>query len=239
MRRPQPSLLPDGDHGAGLGHGKERDRFRFGPGKNRALLATAIMAGGLRVGEVTALRWRDLDLASGVLRVAASKTEAGVRLVALDANLREELAEYKARARDATPDAFVFPGRGGKRRDRNAVRRSVLYPAIKRANVKLKERNQPTIPDGSDGQPRVTFHSLRRTYASLCAEAGIDHAWTSRQIGHKRSSFTIDVYTDIDHRRNDPAERVGALVWSDKGSLPLSEAPSTDSPETRSALESA
>jgi hypothetical protein len=25
------SLLPDGDHGAGLGHGKERDRFRFRP----------------------------------------------------------------------------------------------------------------------------------------------------------------------------------------------------------------
>jgi integrase len=197
------------------------------------------MAGGLRVGEVTALKWRDIDLASGVPRVTASKTEAGVRLVALDANLREELTEHKARARDATPDGYVFPGRDGKRRDRNAVRRSVLYPAIKRTNVTLRERNLPAIPDGSDGQPRMTFHSLRRTYASLCAEAGIDHAWTSRQIGHKRSSFTIDVYTDVDHRRNDPAERAGALVWADKGSLPLSEAPSADSLEKDSALESA
>jgi integrase len=56
------------------------------------------------------------------------------------------------------------------------VRRSVLYPAIERANVILGERNVPTIPDGSDGQPRVTFHSLRRTYASLCAEANADPA---------------------------------------------------------------
>jgi integrase len=144
-----------------------------------------------------------------MLRVAASKTEAGVRPVALDANLREELTEHKARAREATPDGYAFPGRGGKRRDRNAVRRSVLYPAIKRANVKLKERDLPLIPDCSDGQPRVTFHSLRRTYASLCAEAGADPAWTSKQIGHKRSSFTLDVYTDVDHRRGSPAEQVG------------------------------
>jgi integrase len=167
-----------------------------------------------------------------------SKTDAGVRLVALDANLREELTEHKARALDATPDAFVFPGRGGKRRDRNAVRRSVLYPAINRVNVKLRERELATIPDGSDGQPRVTFHSLRRTYASLCAEANADPAWTSKQIGHKSSRFTLDVYTDVDHRRESPAEQVGALVWG-FGSLPFPEAPSNDSPEQDSALESA
>jgi integrase len=158
------------------------------------------MAGGLRVGEVTALKWRDIDLASGVPRVAASKTEAAVRLVALDANLREELTEHKARARDATPDGYVFPGRDGKRRDRNALRRSVLYPAIRRANVKLKERDLPLIPDGGDGQSRVTFHSLRRTYASLCAEAGADpggRASKSATSGRASRSMSTRTLTTV------------------------------------------
>ncbi len=47
-------------------------------GRNRALLATAIMAGGLRATELTHLRWRDLDLGKGELTVARSKTAAGL-----------------------------------------------------------------------------------------------------------------------------------------------------------------
>lgn len=115
------------------------------------------------------------------------------------------------------PDHYVFPGRhrtkqggtvwdGYKRRNRNAVRRRILCPAIKAANVELERRGLPTIPEA------VAFHSLRRTYASLAAEAGIDPAWTAAQIGHRSARFTLDVYTDTQHRRENPAERIGSLV---------------------------
>jgi integrase len=49
-------------------------------GSHRALVAT-MMLGGLRVDELIALRWRDVDLAGGTIRVARSKTDAGVRVV--------------------------------------------------------------------------------------------------------------------------------------------------------------
>ena len=49
--------------------------------EHRTLLATAIMAGGLRVSELTGLRWRSVDLADGWLHVEDSKTEAGERRV--------------------------------------------------------------------------------------------------------------------------------------------------------------
>jgi integrase len=130
------------------------------------------------VSEVTGLRWRDVNLAAGTLTVAKSKTDTGVRVVDLDPGLIDELKSHKAGSKFAGSDDYVFPGRGGKRRDRNAVRRRLLYPAIQRANAMLADRGLPTIPDG------VTFHSLRRTYASLAAEAGVDPAWTARQIGH-------------------------------------------------------
>jgi hypothetical protein len=65
----------------------------------------------------------------------------------------------------------------------------------------------------------VTFHSLRRTYASLAAEAGADPAWTAAQIGHARSRFTLDVYADV--RKRSHAEGIGALVrdgeWAANG----------------------
>jgi hypothetical protein len=44
------ALLPDGDHGAGLGHGKERDRFRFGPAavsRNHGLCGFGVFAGNV------------------------------------------------------------------------------------------------------------------------------------------------------------------------------------------------
>ena len=58
--------------------------------KHRPLLATMILA-GLRVGELIALRWRDVDLAGGKLRVTESKTADGVRVIDLSPMLREEL----------------------------------------------------------------------------------------------------------------------------------------------------
>ena len=190
-------------------------------GPHRPLLATAIMAGGLRVSEVTALRWRDVNLADGLLTVRGTKTDAADRVVELDPGLREELTTYRAESKPTSQDAYVFPGREGKRRDRHAVRQRVLYPAIKRANAQLAERGLPTIPDGSDGQPRVTFHSLRRTYASLCAEANADPAWTAAQIGHADPRFTLKVYTDVRNRKHGHASRVGDLIrssdWAEVG----------------------
>lgn len=197
-------------------------------GRHRPLIATAIMAGGLRVSEVTALRWRDVDLARSMLTVRGTKTDAADRLVELDPELRDELAAHKAGSRDAGPDAYVFPGREGKRRDRHAVRQRILYPAITRANAQLADRDLPTIPDGTDGRPRVTFHSLRRTYASLAAEANADPAWTAAQIGHADPRFTLRVYTDVSNRRQGHASRVGDLIrsseWAEVGRSDADEA---------------
>jgi integrase len=61
----------------------------------RVLLATLTLA-GLRIGEALSLRWRDIDLAAGRLRVRGSKTDAGIRQVDLLPALREELSAHKA-----------------------------------------------------------------------------------------------------------------------------------------------
>jgi integrase len=174
-------------------------------GPNRALLATAIMAGGLRVSELTHLRWRDLDLRDGSLGVAASKTAAGVRRVSLDPELVELLREHKLASSWSQPDDFVFSGRFRDRpRERNSVRTKVLYPAIERANELLESEGKPPLPDG------ITFHSLRRTYAALRAELGEHPAITAAQMGHRDPRMTLRVYTDVTGMR--PQTSMGGLL---------------------------
>lgn len=105
---------------------------------HRVLLATAIMARGLRISELTNLRWRDLNLRDGLLTVAASKTPAGVRQVVLEPELVQLLREHKGAAEWTEPDDFVFAGRiREKPRERNTVRTRILYAAVERASKQL------------------------------------------------------------------------------------------------------
>ena len=64
----------------------------------RPMMATLIFA-GLRISETLGLRWRDVDLAGGRLRIAGSKTDAGIGRVPLMPALRDELAEREVNAR--------------------------------------------------------------------------------------------------------------------------------------------
>ena len=188
-------------------------------GPHRTLLATAIMAGGLRVSELTHLRWRDLDLRQGTLNVAESKTAAGVRQVVVDPELVQLLREHKLAAEWSQPDDFVFAGRIREQpRERNSVRTRVLYRTIEKANAQLAAEDRPPLPGG------ITFHALRRTYAALRAELGEHPAITAAQMGHRDPRMTLRVYTDVTGMR--PRTRLGDLLserdWR-----------STDSPATR------
>lgn len=69
---------------------------------------------GLRRSELQALRWRDVDLLEGVLRVCRSKSEAGERSIALSPTLREVLSERYGLTAFQGDDELVFshPERG-------------------------------------------------------------------------------------------------------------------------------
>ena len=103
---------------------------------HRALLATMIFA-GLRVGELCGLRWADVDLASGKLRISDAKTEAGERVVDVSPMLLDGLKLHRASSRFDQPHDFVFGTIRGTRRNRSNIARQILRPAIERANVEL------------------------------------------------------------------------------------------------------
>jgi integrase len=175
---------------------------------HRALLATMIL-GGLRVGELCALRWRAVDLARGSLVVEESKTDAGTgRTVDLSPDLLGELKKHKAGSPWAEPDDLVFPTRRGTRRDRSHVRSRVLLRAVARANAANAEAGRPPIQKG------VTNHTLRRTFASLLYEAGASPAYVMSQLGHEGAALALEVYAKVMERTRDTGARMDDLIRS-------------------------
>jgi integrase len=154
------------------------------PQDDRALWATALYA-GLRRGELMGLRWCDVDLAQGVLRVArawdpkehemiAPKSSAGVRRVPIPAALRAFLAPLKL-ASGADPDVLVF-GVCGRPFSASSVG--------ERARRVWKDARLAPI----------SFHECRHTFASLMIAAGVNAKALSTFMGHANISITLDRY---------------------------------------------
>jgi integrase len=181
----------------------------------RALLSTLVLA-GLRIGELTALQWRDVDLAGSRLIVRASKTEAGMRQVDLLPALRDELAAYKAQTAKTSPSAFVFATAAGSELIQGNIRRRVLDRAVSAANEKLIEAGGVPLPEG------LTPHKLRHTFASILVALGVDPGSVMDQLGHTDPGFTLRVYRHGMRRDGAAKERLRALVggaeWAAMGS---------------------
>jgi integrase len=178
-------------------------------------LLLALLAGaGLRIGEALALRWRDVDLGTGTLRVTDSKTAKGIREIHLSDALRKQLTLARAK-RNPEPGEFVIATSTGHKHNPSNLRRDVLAPTVKAANQQLEALDIAPIGD-------ITFHALRRTYASLRCACGDDIRYTADQLGHEDPRFTLKVYTQAAKRRDrlsathrEAYDR--ALIWAQIG----------------------
>jgi integrase len=148
---------------------------------------------GLRWGEATALRVRDVDLdrrrvdvhenaveVSGTIHVGTPKTgEArSVPFPPFLAPLLKALTEQKASSQ------LVF-GDGDNYLHQPDRRRGWYVSAIARSQALDKNF------------PRVTIHDLRHTAASLAISAGANVKAVQRMLGHSSAAMTLDTYADL------------------------------------------
>jgi integrase len=163
------------------------------------MLATLVF-GGLRIGELLELGWRDVDLTAGRIIVRASKTDAGVREVDMLPALRDELLTLKASTQRANSIDLIFGTRQARPQSPGNVRNRVLAPAVTRANERLATDGDVPLPD------RLTPHKLRHTFASLLVALGVDPGAVMDQLGHTDPTFTLRVYRH-GMRRDDSSKR--------------------------------
>ena len=175
-----------------------------------AALIRALAYTGMRWGEATALRVRDVDLARG--RVDVSRSFADIngqliegtpkshqaRTIPLLPTIHADLVRL---ASGAERDALVFTTPDGYRLRSSNFRLNVWLPAVRAA--------------GFDG---LTPHGLRHTAASLYIAAGTPPKVVQRILGHASVAFTLDVYGHLYPDEMDIwAARLDGQMWAERG----------------------
>jgi integrase/recombinase XerC len=145
-------------------------------GRDRAMLEL-FYSSALRLSELTALRWRDLDLADGVVRVTGKGNRT--RVVPVGGPAREALHAWGI-ATSMAPESFVFPGRHGNALSARAVQLRLKHCAQKQGIWK-----------------RVHPHLLRHSCASHLLESSGNLRAVQEMLGHADIA-TTQIYTHLD-----------------------------------------
>ena len=173
---------------------------------------------GLRIGEILALRWRDVDFNSGEIRVEQAcyrgligtpKTKGSRRTLPMPEPLKDALKRLGEKSTSA--ENLVFHTRNGTPfSDTN-----LLHHHLKPVGRKL-------------GMPWLNWHTLRRTHATLLQHAGATLKETLAQLGHSKMSTTLEIYTiSIPQAQRKAVENLSDLVTNGDelaklgGKLPL------------------
>lgn len=167
-------------------------------GDRMQALYTLAIATGLRQGELLGLRWHDVDLDAGTIRISGqlqrvegrlqlvgAKTDASNRTIGIGQAVAASLAAHRAsqvRDRLAAGDGwqegeYVFARKCGQ----------PLYP-------ELVIKHWHALTDRL-GLPRVTFHDLRGTAATLMHALGAQAREIQATLGHTDSRTTLNLYT--------------------------------------------
>jgi integrase len=156
--------------------------------QDTAVLIRFAASTGLRFGELAGLKWPDIDLDAGRVRVERQwglgvfselKTENARRVVPLATDMVKELRLWKLRS-PPNDDALVFPSPEGGPLDASNFHTRVWRPLLKEAEV-----------------PHGRFHSLRHSFASALINANMSAKLVQTLLGHHSAAFTMDVYADL------------------------------------------
>lgn len=178
-----------------------------------------MLGSGLRVGEVTGLRWEDVDFEKNIINVNhtlvyykhqmngcyfsvnSPKTKATKREIYMTEGVREafELERWYQENLGITCKVqvdgytnFVFVNRFG-----NVQHQGTLNKALRRI---IRDCNDEIL-ENADGKevtllPPFTCHGLRHTFATRMCEANVNMKIVQKILGHADIGTTMNIYTD-------------------------------------------
>lgn len=187
-------------------------------GRSLHPIAVFALASGARRGEMLALRWQDIDLATGKVRIERSleqtkagglrfkttKTKRGRRTITiapsvsmvLRAHRKTQQERWLALGAGRLPeDALVFATWSGEPRTPNAL---------------SKDWSETTADFGL----KITLHALRHTHASMLIASGMDVVTLSRRLGHASPTVTLGVYGHLYSNTDDRAAEITEAAFS-------------------------
>lgn len=158
------------------------------------------MVYGLRQGEIAALKWENIDFSAGRISVEATlirvsgelvrgptKTRAGTTTLPLVSLARKSLWAQAVRQRDQRIDA-------GEDWDESG------YVFTTRSGRPIEPRNLSRSFDrivAAEALPKIVFHDLRRTAATLLKDLGVPARDAQMILGHANINVTLGIYSEV------------------------------------------
>jgi len=158
---------------------------------------------GMRLGEVFALQWDDINFKKRSIKVQRTyyRRKIGTpkngksRLVDMSKQLSDTLITLKSkREADVAENGldelpiWVFPNKAGNLSDSDHWRRRVFYKVIEKTGLR-----------------KIRIHDIRHTFATLLIQAGESLAYIRDQLGHHSISITVDTYGHLKPGENKAA----------------------------------
>lgn len=183
---------------------RDTDIFKFG------VLISLLT--GLRIGELCALKWEDIDVNERIISIKRTmqrvqvegketkteiiittpKTNASIRQIPIPRILNDYIHSFKSEN-----NQFVLTNQKG----------NYIEPRV------MQYRFEKYIK--SAGISKANFHALRHTFATRCIEAGVDVKVLSEILGHSSVNITLDryVHNSIDYKK-DNIDRLNKYILS-------------------------
>ncbi len=166
----------------------------WAPARYRALIHLTTWT-GMRWGEVVALRWTDIDLEAGVIRLERAQVEVAGKLsygppksgksrtFAIDPGTVKVLREHRrdwpqagmGRKGPLAPERLVFSAPRGGPLYATSFRKRVWNPLVQQLGL----------------DPAPTFHDLRHTHITTLLAQGVDVATVAKRVGHSKATMTM------------------------------------------------
>jgi integrase len=184
------------------------------------------LATGLRRGELLALRWKDVDLEKGAVTVNQGlvrtreglifqepKTKLANRTINIPVEVVGVLKMYQSRwkvMKDGAGEAWINFDKDNPDNHENDLLfcNKLGKPLDPRSFTHHFERLLKKA-----GLPKVTFHGLRHTFATMSLQEGVDIRTTQENLGHHSAAFTLDVYSSVTGKmKKDATDKIGNLL---------------------------
>ena len=143
---------------------------------------------GVRLGELSGLRWSDIDLSTGIVTIAQQftagafselKTDASRRRIPRPQEVLKQLKLWKLRC-PYSEQVLVFPSPNGSPLNASNFHHRVWGPLFKTAKL-----------------PHGRFHALRHSFASALITDNQSPKLVQTLLGHHSAAFTMGVYSDL------------------------------------------
>lgn len=148
---------------------------------------------GLRIGEVCALKWEDINFETSTLIVNGTQARIGNGVEIITPKSRSSKREI--------PIPVILMG---KLKDITPTCEYVLSKNRKPADIRTYRRYFKKLLQQSE-LPDIKYHALRHTFSTRALEVGMDYKTLSEILGHSSVGITLDLYAHSlnEHKRNE------------------------------------